>query len=389
VPLPPLDPLEIHTGVLFGPSRGASPSPQIGPLGSPRQVLGEILGDALSSPPCHVLFSGGRDSSVVLAAATHVARVRGLPLPIPLTATFRDHPQTWETEWQERTIRHLRLRDWTRSELTTELDALGPVTTAALLRRGLFSPANAVSMAVFGRAAGAGTVLTGGGGDELFSRWYWRRPELATLWRLRPPRRALKWAGFQALPLRVRQRLYVRRDPVRLPWLRPEAEADLNARMVAEEPAGATWRADVDDLIGSRYLECLHAAMETFAADAGVRLVEPFYDPRFMRSVAAAAPPDGFRSRTEALQRLFGDLLPDDVLRRGTKALFTTTAWGPCARAFVGSWNGQGLDEALVNVDRVQAEWSREAPDGRSVTMLHHAWLAAHAGQVADSTASS
>src|SRR4051794_5992486 len=52
---------------------------------SPQRALEEALLPALQSGRCRVTFSGGRDSSVVLAGATDVARRLGLADPVPLT----------------------------------------------------------------------------------------------------------------------------------------------------------------------------------------------------------------------------------------------------------------------------------------------------------------
>jgi hypothetical protein len=51
-------------------------------------------------------------------------------------------------------------------------------------------------------------------------------------------------------------------------------------------------------------------------------------------------------------------------------------AWGPGARAFASSWDGRGLDEALVDPVRLREEWLAPRPNARSITSLHQAWLA-------------
>ena len=49
----------------------------------PRRALEHVVREALLRPPCGVAFSGGRDSSAVLAVAAHVARRDGLPAADP------------------------------------------------------------------------------------------------------------------------------------------------------------------------------------------------------------------------------------------------------------------------------------------------------------------
>ena len=118
-------------------------------------------------------FSGGRDSSAVLAVAAHVARREGLPLPVPITHRFPSASDTQETEWQEQVIRHLGLDDWVRIDAAGDLDCVGPVAIETLRRHGLLWPCNAYFHAPIFEAAAGGAVLTGVGGDEAFSPSSW------------------------------------------------------------------------------------------------------------------------------------------------------------------------------------------------------------------------
>ena len=95
---------------------------------------------ALERPPCGVAFSGGRDSSLVLAVAVHVARREGLPEPIPITRVFPDVSESDEQLWQERVVRHLGLREWHRVTVHDELDVMGPHATAHLREHGIVWP---------------------------------------------------------------------------------------------------------------------------------------------------------------------------------------------------------------------------------------------------------
>jgi asparagine synthetase B (glutamine-hydrolysing) len=372
-----LDPIEVHSGVVLGLRRSPLPAAPPEIPGPPRRVLEQLLIQALSDAPCYVLFSGGRDSSVMLAAATETARKHGLPEPIALTARFSAYRRTWENEWQERTIRHLALEDWIRFEAARDLDLVGEIATAALLRHGPFWPANAHTMLLFARQAGAGTMLTGGGGDELFGRWAWARLPLREVARMRPRRRVVKWGPYNCLPLRLRQRLPHRSALMRLRWLTEAGHAQLHHRQsVSARSSPATWSDAVEEYIRSRYLECLRSTLDTLVASTGARLVEPFYDVRLMRAVVSVAPDHGFAGRDVALTSLFGDLLPADVLRRSTKAEFSETLWGPAARAFATRWDGGGVDPDLVDVELLRAEWLRERPDGRAAPLMQRAWCA-------------
>lgn len=379
--LPQLDPLEIHSGIVLGARRSRLPPVPPDIPRPPRRVLDELLIGALARSPCYVLFSGGRDSSVMLAAATETARKHGLPEPIPLTARFGAHPRTWETDWQERTIRHLGLTEWTQFEVRDELDALGELATGALLRHGPFWPPNAHTMLLFARHVGSGSMLTGGGGDELFARWDWGRVPLREIARWRPRRRVLKWGPYYCLPLRLRQKLPDNPPAIRMRWLTDEAHAQISRRQLNSQRAPPPAWADAveQEYIRGRYLECLRATLDTFVATTSACLIEPFYDVRLIRSVVASAPAHGFASRTLALETLFGDLLPAEVLNRSTKAEFSGAVWGPAARAFARDWDGHGVDARLADPELLRTEWLRERPDGRALTLIQSAWYAQQA----------
>ena len=141
MPAPTFTPLEIASGLILGtlPEARAVPRAQV----SARAALERAVLDAVARPPCFVSFSGGRDSSAVLALATRVARAEGLPLPIPATNVFPAVELTDEADWQERVVRHLGLDEWARLEHHDELDVVGEFAEDVLSRHGLLWPFNA------------------------------------------------------------------------------------------------------------------------------------------------------------------------------------------------------------------------------------------------------
>lgn len=375
--LPLLEPLEVASGSVFGRRRIPGPDIRIESGGAhPRETLERLLIPALERHPCRIAFSGGRDSSALLACATRIARARGLADPVPITLRFADHPRTGETEWQELVVRHLGLDSWEIVPVAWELEALGPMATRALRLHGLFWPPNAPTLAGLFRHARGGSLVTGNGGDEIFSPRVGRRPTLREYLRARPRRKALKVAAFLHLPGPLRTRAWTRRI-LPLPWLRPPARREARRRY-AERFHGprTSWRQAAERFLTSRYFELTHAAFEALARDDDVRLVQPFYDPRFLGGVADVAP-GGFPSRAIAMRELFGDLLPSRTVERATKASFTEAFFGPACRSFAESWDGSGLDEALVAPGALRREWSKPRPDFRSFTPLQAAWLAA------------
>jgi hypothetical protein len=164
----PLTPLELASGLVFGDGGRPADLPLESPPVPPRAALERAVLPALRRPPCLVSFSGGRDSSAILAVATAVARREGLALPIPATNRFPTADGTLETEWQERVIAYLGIEDWIRRDLTDELDCVGPVATRVLRRHGVLWPCNTHFHDPLFEAAAGGSVLTGIGGDEAF-----------------------------------------------------------------------------------------------------------------------------------------------------------------------------------------------------------------------------
>jgi asparagine synthase (glutamine-hydrolysing) len=229
------------------------------------------------------------------------------------------------------------------------------------------------------RAAGVGSLVTGNGGDETFSYLVRRvKPSIRRAVRALPPRQAVVYVPLLLLPESARTRLVFRRG-IRLPWLRPGARREVVRRFVAAslEPKG-TPLDELRKLHASRLIEIGRGVQTTFERDSGARLFEPFLDIRFLEAAAASTPPGGFASRGAALEAFFGDLMPPEITRRGTKASFTEALWGPDSRAFAEAWDGSGLDSTLVDATELRRAWARPKPDLRSVTPLQAAWLASN-----------
>ena len=376
--LPPLEPLEIHSGMIFGRRRSpAPPTDETLQSSGIRESLEELLVPALSRTPCLVAFSGGRDSSALLAMATHVARSHGLELPVPITFRFDQHSDTWESEWQEQMVRHLGLDNWEVFPIRSELDSLGPMACEVLGRHGLYWPSNSHSIIPLLKAAASGALIHGNGGDELFTSLIkTKEMSLTQIFRAFPLHRALRVAPVAILPTPLRIRAQYRRG-MRLPWLRLSARREVMRVFVANSLQRVRGQRHYLELMNdSRYLELARAILMVLARDAGVELCQPFLDPRFFNAVLAQVPEEGYPSRNAALQAFFGDLLPETVAQRTTKAKFTEVFWGPASREFARRWDGTGLDNSLIDPERLKREWSKGRPDARSNTSLHAAWLA-------------
>lgn len=378
-----LDPLEAASGVALWPASEPAVACRNDEADA-RTILEDLLARALGRSPCFVSFSGGRDSSAILAVATRVARAYGLEEPIPITFRYSAHPRTHEDDWQQAVISHLRLRRREVLSYDAEADALGPAATDLLRRLGHYWPSGAHVLVPLVRAAAGGSLITGAGGDELFSPWEHRRIALLLARRLRPRPGDLRALAARTLPSPAREALWRRRDSLWLPWLTPAANRELRRRVVADRSRflRRTWRESAEPYIASRHLELHRRTSAALGHDADVVIVEPFYEPAYIRAVTAAAPPEGYATRAEALAANFADLLPPAMMGRSTKADFTSVFWGPDSRVFAEAWDGKGPDPKLVDLAALRAEWLRPRPDFRSVAPLHAAWLARRTSDV-------
>ena len=321
-------------------------------------------------------FSGGRDSSAVLAVAAGLARREGLPLPIPATNVIAAAQDADESAWQHRVIAHLGLQDWLRIEHADELDIIGPYAHRVLATHGLLWPCNVHFHLPLLDAARGGSLLTGIGGDELFAAA--RRSHVAAL-RARAdrphPRDAIRIALALA-PQALRRAVIARREPVTFPWLLPHARRAATAADAAETAAEP--RALRDRLAWwqtLRYLGVGVTGLELIARDADVGIAHPLLSRRFWAAVAHTAAPDGFAGRTDGMRRLFGELLPDEIIERRSKAGFNNVFWTERARSFATTWEGGGVPHELVDVAALQAHWRAPRPLAQSFLLLQAAWL--------------
>src|SRR4051812_46341686 len=154
--------------------RGPTPRqlPRVPSSLTPLAAIEDALRPHLADPPCAVAFSGGRDSSALLAVATRLARREGFDDPLPATIRSHFRPND-EAVWQELVIAHLGLNDWHRIAVLHELELVGDVAVAAMRRRGVVYQSNThfVPYAVTG--TGAKSLVIGLDGDGLFGEYLW------------------------------------------------------------------------------------------------------------------------------------------------------------------------------------------------------------------------
>jgi asparagine synthase (glutamine-hydrolysing) len=371
-----MSPTEIVLGFMPGYFEAAAPTVS---TASPREVLEEVVRAALSRPPCGVAFSGGRDSSAVLAVATDVARREGLPDPVPITRVFPGITEAAESQWQERVVRHLDLDDWQRVVLRDDVDAIGPVARQRLLEYGVLWPPNLAGDVPVTQAVQGGSLIDGEGGDEVLGDDHHRVADIMRL--VRAPR-PVRWGRIRAAlesgaPSVVRAQLLRRRLGHRLTWLTPAGRQLVLDTLAAEERRRPLSYAASLRLVPRKRKQVLAARnRRLLAARSDVALTSPLLHPDFIHALARQGGTLGPGDRTAVLRDLVPDLLPDDVLTRTDKGDYTRCYMGRPMREFAARWNGAGVDRELVDADELQRLWASGRPVAPTTALLQSAWLA-------------
>jgi len=372
--------LEVAAGWVAGYEKADERATDAG--ADPLAVLEKLLLPALESPPCFVEFSGGRDSSALLAVAVDVARRHGLTLPVPMTRVFPEVPESREDEWQEEVVRQLEISEWHRSEYTDEFDLLGPTAVRSLSQYGLIWPATIHARALVWEAARGGTVVSGEGGDEIFGRR--RITPLAGLLAksVHPRKRAVARTLVAFAPTPIRRSL-IGRDlgkSADRPWLREDFQRDFRSTLIEDRLTEPLWWNDSTRRHRNRRADRLGIHnLRLSGAMMGVNYVAPFHDVAFLGALANRGGRLGFPGRSAAMKALFGSLLPPKFLERASKAEFTRTLVCQESRSFIVNWNGHGVDNDLVDPEALKREWSSERPHAGSLPLLQAAWIAMQA----------
>lgn len=378
--LPVLSAREIAIGYPTGSVPAALGPVRLEP--DPALALQNALLPALRRPPCVVAFSGGRDSSLLLAVAADVAAREGLDPPHAVTFRYPGDPAAEESEWQELVVGHLRERglrfEWSRHDVDGELDLLGPLTAPVLRGHGgpVFPPAigNTIALA---RHARGGSLVTGNAGDEVLGGH--RSAVLRAVIRRRG--RGLgqpDWAVVvrAAAPAPVR-RLRARRADHDAPWLRPALRREVLAE-AARGDAGRPlrWDRSVRAALAPRAVEVGERTRAHVAAEYDCVPVDPLRATAFVASYAAFGGRWGGLTRAAGTRLLAGGLLPEALVRRSGKAYFNGSRFGLLSRDFARGWDGAGVDERLVDPVSLRAAWLADVPPASTAMLLQQAWLA-------------
>ena len=385
-----LTPLEIASGVVLGqvtdpvadPAHGkvadpagngvAAPADSAGvtrPAGraqKPLAALEAAVLPALQQQPCLVSFSGGLDSSLILAVAVRAARRAGLAPPIPVTWRFTGAHRADESAWQERIIRAVGSQSWQILHADDDLDLVGPVARRLARGHGLAHPANLHLHLPIVELAAGGAMLTGAGGDQVLAGWHRPLP-----WR-RSLRRQASLARSVLMNRPPRTDLF--------PWLHPEisrlVERDYRAE-IRREPRRLGER--IGWHTGRRDLALTCSGLASIAAGHAVKLVNPLLDAGFLAALIAHAGQRPGLRRDELLAEITRGELAAVITAPRAKARFLEVFHRSPTQQFTSGWDGTGADETLVDVAALRNLWSAwPIPPGTS-TLVQHLWLAADA----------
>lgn len=358
--------LGVAQGVTHSPPRPHSAE-------APRSVLERLICEATVDPRQYVAFSGGRDSSAVLAVATKVARERQADDPIPVTLRYPGVAEADETEWQQLVIRHLGLTKHVIIDVRDEQRLLGEPAQRAMRRRGVVWP-SALQLREVGYAdLGGGSLLTGEVGDHVFD------PQRITVVRnlIRQRRRPSKAMLRRSMTALAPQWLTSRRRPSQddfLPWLRGDARPALEQVMLELEASRLSWASCIWHVLDPRAQSVILHNDAVATREYGLEPFTPFAHPEFRAALAHSGGFWGYEGRTQVMRALFADLLPDALLSRSTKAGFGGARWGDREREFARDWDGSGVDPELIDAEQLRREWLSDRPMTGADFQLQQAW---------------
>jgi asparagine synthase (glutamine-hydrolysing) len=333
------------------------PLPRLGREASLDEALSNVIEPALASGRCFVAFSGGRESSWLLAVATAAARSRGFPDPVPLTFRFPESTPARSHENQERVVSHLGLGDWEHIHIDDDFEMLGSYARRALLGAGILFPSTLfVFLPMLDRTDG-GWLLAGGGLADFFLYWRWAGLADVLARRRRPRKRDLR--DLIELGARRSRTLPDSRRATTMPWLRERAAQEfdeLARRRARHVPLG------FESAIREQRTHRCHLGTErsliALGESVGAHLMMPFRDDRFMAAFASAGGRRGFGNRMSTMERGVGHLLPPELRRRSDGRHPRQPYFGNASSEFVERWSGLGLDADVVNPDQLRATWA-------------------------------
>jgi hypothetical protein len=107
-------------------------------------------------------------------------------------------------------------------------------------------------------------------------------------------------------------------------------------------------------------------ALRRIASGLLVEVRHPFADAGFAAALAAL-PPD---ARNQGREVFFQNALPVELIQRCTRSHFDHIFWSEHSRELAARWNGEGVDDELVDLEALRQEWQAPRPDARTFMLL-------------------
>jgi asparagine synthase (glutamine-hydrolysing) len=354
------------------------------PVESPAAALRDVLREEVVRGNCVVPFSGGRDSSLVLAVACSIAREAGVPLPTAVTFRHSDFPESDETAWQAMVIGHLQdqgLRpEWRVWEIADELDIVGPHMAALLEehRHSVWPPNLAATLAVSTAYPGT-TILSGEYGDVVLGV----RRATVIAGALRKRGRGLSATYWRAVGAALSPRLAAAGGTGLSGWIPPWLTRGgrmrwrrLSAVDALHEPL--RYDRSVRSVLSWRASRVGTSNAAHVAARQGCRSIAALAHPRVLSALALDGGWRGPQSRGYATRLLGGDLLPDELYARDTKADFLASRFNRHTVATVDAWSGDGAGMDWVDAARLKLAWTARRWHPQMAGLVQTAWLDQH-----------
>jgi hypothetical protein len=373
---PALTPLERAVGTPLGVEAGTAPV-EPSTRETPWNALVEAFASVLAQPPVLLAFSGGRDSSLLLAAAVECSHRHGLPPAVPITYRNAAAPEMEEDAWQQLVIEHFAVADWERVDGLDELDFLGPIAREAIARHGVRFTPNGHFVVPLARRVRGGTLILGLGGDELFAGWRWRERADVLARRARPAPSTIGTVLLGGAPRPARRAFFsLRTAGLDAPWLTAETRRLLAVAAGEEQDQPLRWDRFVGWSVARRRLTVTLDTLHSLVRGEGAQLSLPFLDPRFLSALAGAGGAHGWSGRAETMAAVADGHLPRQTIERRGKAVFDEVYWGGESRRFAERWSGALPRPDLVDARRLRDEWLGERPRYRAALLLQLAWQA-------------
>jgi hypothetical protein len=121
-----------------------------------------------------------------------------------------------------------------------------------------------------------------------------------------------------------------------------------------------------------------NAGLAAVAKDLDARLIHPLLDRDFVGSLCRQFADRAGPSRSEILASIAAGELPESATALRPKAHFLEVFLREPTRQFAMSWDGAGVDTALVNPAVLQRLWSHWPIPPQTAGLIQHLWLSSN-----------